>query len=171
VMTSDDAPTHDERLDFLRQAIAFAEWTIRSLDTRAQIGIVAFALSLSPLWTMLTAACPRAASSLIVAILLPLFAACISMLVLVILPFGAIPSKTAAWPTKGLVYVRNASQITGSVNTDRLLEITSEADLIEETLNLARIRETKSRRLKHAMRAVLVFYVWAVVAFLLLRNC
>jgi hypothetical protein len=170
-MTNNDSMSSDERLDFLRQAIAFAEWTIRSLDTRAQIGIVAFALSLSPLWTILTAACPRAASSLIVAILLLLFAASISMLALVFLPFGAISAKAAAWPTKGFIYVGNASQITASLNTDRLLDVISEADLVEETLNLARIRETKSRRFKHALRAILVFYLWAVVAFLLLRNC
>ena len=170
-MTGGDTPSSGERLDFLRQAIAFTEWTIRSLDTRAQIGIVAFALSLSPLWTIAVAACPRAGSSVMVMLLLPLFATSIVMLALVVLPFGAIPSKGTAWPTKGFIYVGNASQITASMRTDRLDDITSEAALAEEALNLARIRETKSRRLKHALRAVFVFYAWAVVTFLLLRNC
>src|SRR3954453_12170572 len=100
-MMSDDATTSEERLDFLRQAIAFAEWTIRSLDTRAQIGIVAFALSLSPIWTILAAACPRAASSLFVVILMVLFATSVVMLALVVLPFGAAAPKNAAWPQKG----------------------------------------------------------------------
>ena len=170
-MTGGDTPSSVERLDFLRQAIAFTEWTIRSLDTRAQIGIVAFALSLSPLWTIVVAACPRAGSSLMVMILLLLFAASIMMLALVVLPFGAIPSKAAAWPTKGLIYVGNASQITASVRTDRLKDVTNEVELAEETLNLARIRGTKSRRFKHALRAVFVFYAWAIVTFLVLRDC
>ena len=34
--TRPEAPTKEERLDFLRQAIAFTEWTIRSFDTKAQ---------------------------------------------------------------------------------------------------------------------------------------
>jgi hypothetical protein len=170
-MTGGDTPSSVERLEFLRQAIAFTEWTIRSLDTRAQIGIVAFALSLSPLWTIAVAACPRAGSSVMVMILLLLFATSIVMLALVFLPFGAIPSKAAAWPTKGFIYVGNASQITASMRTDRLDDVTSEAALAEEMLSLARIRENKSRRLKHAMRAALVFYAWAVATFLLLRGC
>jgi|SRR6476646_184589 len=170
-MTGGDTPSSVERLDFLRQAIAFTEWTIRSLDTRAQIGIVAFALSLSPLWTIAVAACPRAGSSLMVMILLLLFATSIVMLALVVLPFGAIPSKASAWPTRGFIYVGNASQITASMRTDRLDDVTSEAALAEEMLSLARTREIKSRRLKHAMRAVLVFYAWAVLTFLLLRGC
>ena len=58
-----EAPTKEERLDFLRQAIAFTEWTIRSFDTKAQISIAAFVLSMNPLWSILTAACPRAAAS------------------------------------------------------------------------------------------------------------
>ena len=45
-------PTRDERLDFLKQAIAFTEWTIRSFDTKAQISIAAFVLSMSPLWSL-----------------------------------------------------------------------------------------------------------------------
>ena len=53
----------EERLDFLRQAIAFTEWTIRSFDTKAQISIAAFVLSMNPLWSILTSACPRAAAS------------------------------------------------------------------------------------------------------------
>src|SRR4051812_33304204 len=170
-MTSDEPLTREERLDFLRQTIAFTEWTIRSLDTRAQIGIVAFALSLSPIWTILAAACPRAASSLFVAILLILFATSVVMLALVVLPFGAASPKNAAWPQKGLIYVGNATQITASVNTDRVRDVTNEAQLVEETLHFARIRETKSRRFKHALMSVFVFYAWAVVTFLLLRNC
>src|SRR5499433_3034127 len=79
--TGRDAPSKDERLDFLKQAISFTEWTIRSFDTKAQISIAAFVLSMSPLWSILTSACPRAASSPLVVVLLVL-------LVVTILLFG-----------------------------------------------------------------------------------
>ena len=170
-MTSDEPLTREERLDFLRQSIAFTEWTIRSFDTRAQISIVAFALSLSPVWTILAAACPRARRSLFVVILLILFATSVAMLALILVPFGVASTKTAVWPQKGLIYVGNANQITASVNTDRVSDVTDEAQLIEEMLHLARIRETKNRRFKDALRSAFVFYAWTVVTFLLLRNC
>ena len=99
---SSDAPTKDERLDFLRQAIAFTEWTIRSFDTKAQISIAAFVLSMNPLWSILAAACPRAASSLIVAVLLVLFVATVLLFGFVIWPVTLTQSKlTGGWQTKG----------------------------------------------------------------------
>src|SRR5436189_5335655 len=101
--TRTEAPTKEERLDFLRQAIAFTEWTIRSFDTKAQISIAAFVLSMNPLWSILTAACPRGASSLIVAALLVLFVATILLFGYVIWPVTLTRSKlTGGWQTKGL---------------------------------------------------------------------
>jgi hypothetical protein len=171
-MKSVDGPTQDERLDFLRQAIAFTEWTIRSFDTRAQISIVAFVLSMNPLWSILTFACRGAGSSLIVAVLLLLFVTSIFLFASVILPGGARQSNTnSGWPTKALIYVGNASQITASLYTNNLKEFTSEAELAAETLKLSRIRNIKSRRFKYALSSAGVFYAWAVVAFLQLRNC
>src|SRR5262245_45536807 len=81
-----DAPSKEERLDFLKQAIAFTEWTIRSFDTKAQISIAAFVLAMNPLWSMLTAACPRAGSSLVVVVLLALFVATVLLFGFVIWP-------------------------------------------------------------------------------------
>ena len=119
-----DAPTKDERLDFLRQAIAFTEWTIRSFDTKAQISIAAFVLSMNPLWTILSAACPRAASSLIVAVLLMLFVATVLLFGFVIWPVTLTQSKlTGGWQTKGLFYVGDPNQLTASLYTDRLKDL------------------------------------------------
>jgi hypothetical protein len=169
---SPEAPTKEERLDFLRQAIAFTEWTIRSFDTKAQISIAAFVLSMNPLWSILTAACPRAASSLIVAVLLVLFVTTVLLFGYVIWPVTLTQSKlTGGWQTKGLFYVGDPNQLTASLYTDRLKYLVVEAELAAETLKLAYIREIKSRRFKHALQSVLVFYVWAVMTFLLLRNC
>jgi hypothetical protein len=167
-----DGPTQDERLDFLRQATAFTEWTIRSFDTRAQISIVAIVLSMNPLWSILTSACRGAGSSLVVAVMLALFVTSIFLFASVILPVGATQSDSnGGWPTKGLIYVGNASQITASLYTSSLKELASEAELAAEILKLTRIREIKSRRFKYALRSACVFYVWGVVAFLQLRNC
>src|SRR5438132_6905421 len=93
-----DAPTKDERLDFLKQAIAFTEWNIRSFDTKAQISIAAFVLSMNPLWTLLTAANPRAGSSLLVAALLLLFVTTVLLFSFVIWPATLPASRlTGIW--------------------------------------------------------------------------
>jgi hypothetical protein len=167
-----EAPSKDERLDFLKQAIAFTEWTIRSFDTKAQISIAAFVLSMNPIWSMLAATCPRAASSPFVAILLALLVATILLLGYVIWPVTLTPSKlTGGWQTKGLFYVGDPNQLTASLYADRLKDLTIEAELAAETLKLAYIREIKSRRFKHALISAVVFYAWVIVSFLLLRNC
>jgi hypothetical protein len=169
---SQDAPTRDERLDFLRQAIAFTEWTIRSFDTKAQISIAAFVLAMNPLWSILTSACPRAASSLIVAVLLGLFVTTVLLFGYVIWPVTLTQSRlTGGWQSKGLFYVGDPNQLTASLYTDRLKDLTIEAELAAETLKLAYIREIKSYRFKNALKSVVVFYAWVVVSFLLLRNC
>src|ERR1700740_2327168 len=105
-VTSPQAPDKDERLDFLKQAISFTEWTIRSFDTKAQISIAAFVLSMNPLWSILTSACPKAASSLVVAALLVLFVTTVLLFGYVIWPVTLTQSKlTGGWQTKGLFYV------------------------------------------------------------------
>src|SRR5689334_3828793 len=161
-----DPPTKEERLDFLKQAIAFTEWTIRSFDTKAQISIAAFVLSMNPLWSILTAACPRAASTFSIAVLLCLFVTTVLLFGLVIWPVSLTQSKlTGGWQTKGLFYVGDPNQLTASLYADRLKDLTIEVELAAETLKLAYIREIKSRRFRHALMSVFVFYAWAVVAF------
>ena len=170
--TSADVPTEDERLDFLKQAIVFSDWNIRSLDTKAQISIVAFALSLSPLWTIISSACPRAASSLDVAVLILMLVTTVLLFAFVLWPVAASrPTPSSAWPRKGLFSVGDPNQIATGLQAGRFENLASEADLIVETLNLARIREIKSWRFKQALRSVFVFYASAVVILLLLRNC
>jgi hypothetical protein len=165
-------PSKDERLDFLKQAIAFTEWTIRSFDTKAQISIAAFVLSMTPLWSILTSACPRAASSPLVAVLLVLLVVTILLFGYVIWPVTLAPAKlTGGWQTRGLFYVADPNQLSASQYTERLKDLTVEEELAAETLKLAYIREIKSRRFKTALKAVVVFYAWALVAFLLLRSC
>src|SRR5690349_24401992 len=127
---SADAPTKEERLDFLKQAIAFTEWTIRSFDTKAQISIAAFVLSINPLWSILTSACPRAASSPLAAILLVLLVITILLFGYVIWPVAVTQSRlTGGWQSKGLFYVSDPNQLTTSLYTDRLKDLTIESEL------------------------------------------
>ena len=62
-------------------------------------------------------------------------------------------------------------QLTASQYAERLKDLTVEEELAAETLKLAYIREIKSRSFKTALKAVVVFYVWALVTFLSLRSC
>src|SRR5262249_58170769 len=138
-----DVPTEDERLDFLRQVIAYTEWTIRSFDTKAQISIVAFVLSMSPLWSILTSACPRAGSSFIMAFLLLLFVTCVLLLAFVVLSGTAMESDTTGgWSTNGLISVRSAIQITAT--SGRLKDLTSEGAVVKETRNFHRFPGIKT---------------------------
>ena len=167
-----DVNGKEERLDFLKQAIAFTEWNIRSFDTKAQISIAAFVLAMNPLWSMLTTACPRAASSPFVAVLLVLLVITILLFGYVIWPVTLTQSRlTGGWQTKGLFYVGDPNQLTASLYADRLRGLAIESELAAETLKLAYIREIKSRRFKNALKSAVVFYAWVVLCFLLLRNC
>jgi hypothetical protein len=167
-----DVPTQEERLEFLRHAIALSEWNIRTLELKAQILIVAFVLSLSPLWSIISSTCSHAASSLMAQVLLALFVATVLLLAFVMLPAAAAqPTPTGAWPKKALFAAGDPNRIAASSYADHIKSLTSEVELAAETLNLARLREAKSRRFKHALRLAFVFYAWSVAAFLMLRNC
>jgi hypothetical protein len=164
--------TQEERLEFLRHAIILSEWNIRTLELKAQILIVAFVLSLSPIWSIISSTCSQAASSLIVHVLVALFVATVLLLASVMLPAVAGQSAPAGtWPKKALFAAGDPNRITANSYSDHFETLTSEVELAAEILNLARLRETKSRRFKHALRLAFIFYGWSVSAFLMLRNC
>jgi hypothetical protein len=168
----DGAPSREERIDFLKQAIAFSEWSIRSFDTKAQISIAAFVLSMNPLWSILVSANSRAGSTLTVAILLAMFVTTVMLYGFVIWPVGLAQSQLAGgWQTKGLFYVGDPNRLTASLYAYRLKGLEIETELAAETLKLASIREIKSRRFRHALMATVVFYLASVASFLLLRSC
>ena len=170
--TDESAPSKEDRIDFLKQAIAFSEWSIRSFDTKAQISIAAFVLSMNPLWSILTSAHPRAGSSLAVVVLLVMFVTTVVLFGFVIWPVSAPTGQLAGgWQTKGLFYVGDPNQLTASLYAHRLKDLAIETELAAETLKLASIRNIKGRRFKHALVSTAVFYAAVVVSFLLLKNC
>jgi len=168
----EEPPSKEERIDFLKQAIAFTEWNIRSYDTKAQISIAAFVLSMNPLWSILTSAYPRAGATPTVALLLLLFVATVLLFGFVIWPVTLTGTGLGGtWETKGLFYVGDPNRLTASLYTDRLKSLSIEAELAAETLKLAAIREIKARRFRHALKATVVFYGGAVLCLLLLKSC
>ena len=171
-VANESAPSKEDRIDFLKQAIAFSEWSIRSFDTKAQISIAAFVLSMNPLWSILTSAHPRAGSSLAVVVLLVMFVMTVVLFGFVIWPASPPPGQlSGGWQTKGLFYVGDPNQLTASLAAYRLEGLATETELAAETLKLAAIRNIKSRWLKRALVSTAVFYAAFVVSFLLLRSC
>jgi hypothetical protein len=166
------APSKEDRIDFLKQAIAFSEWSIRSFDTKAQISIAAFVLSMNPLWSILTSAHPRVGSSLAVVVLLVMFVMTVVLFGFVIWPASPPPGQlSGGWQTKGLFYVGDPNLLTASLYAYRLKALAIETELAAETLKLASIRNIKSQRFKHALVSTAVFYAAVVVSFLILRSC
>ena len=166
------APSKEERIDFLKQAIAFTEWSIRSFDTKAQISIAAFVLSMNPLWSILSSAHARAGSSLAAALLLVLFVTTVMLFGFVIWPVRLAQDHLAGgWQTKGLFYVGDPNLLTASLYAYRLKDLEIESELAAETLKLASIREIKSQRFKYALVSTAVFYAAVIVSFLALRSC
>src|SRR5262245_48289251 len=51
------ATNPQERIEFLKASMAFAEHNIRSYDTKAQISLAAFLLSMTPLWAIVSSVC------------------------------------------------------------------------------------------------------------------
>jgi hypothetical protein len=171
-IADESAPGKEDRIDFLKHAIAFSEWSIRSLDTKAQISIVAFVLSMSPLWSILTSAHPRAGTSVAIVVLLVVFVTTVMLFALVILSASPPPGQlSGGWQSKGLFYVGDPNQLTASLAAYRLKGLGTETELAAESLKLATIRNIKSRYLKHALIWAAVFYAAFVVVFLLLRIC
>jgi hypothetical protein len=165
-------PSKEDRIDFLKHAIAFSEWSVRSLDTKAQISIVAFVLSVAPLWSILTSAHPRASSSVAIVVLLIVFVTAVTFFGLVIFSASPPPGQlSGGWQSKGLFYVGDPNQLTASLAAYRLKGLATETELAAETLRLAANRNIKSRYLKHALGSSAVFYAVFVVSYLLLRSC
>ena len=171
-IADESVPGKEDRIDFLKHAIAFSEWSIRSFDTKAQISIAAFVLSMAPLWSILTSAHPRAGSSVAIVVLLVVFVTTVMLFGFVILSASPPPGQlSGGWQTKGLFYVGDPNLLTTSLAAYRLKGLATETELAAETLKLAAIRNIKSRRLKHALVSSAVFYAAFVVSFLLLRSC
>jgi hypothetical protein len=167
-----DAPLASpaERIDFLKESIAFTEATIRAYDTKSQIALAAFVLSMNPLWNMLTAACANVAARPMAIALLAAFVATILSYGFVLWPIQALESVVKNVKTKGLFFIIDPISAS-STYTSRLKELSVEPELAAEALKIAFIRTRKTRRFKHALWATGAFYALVLATFLVLRRC
>jgi hypothetical protein len=169
-MEQDTPASGPERIDFLKESIAFTESTIRAYDTKSQIALAAFVLSVTPLWTMLTATCSNVASRPVTILLLAAFIATILSYCYVLWPIQALEKLVTHLKTKGLFFIVDPISAAASYSKE-LQELMVEPELTAEALKLAFIRARKARRLKHALVATGGFYAVVFAAFIVLRQC
>jgi uncharacterized membrane protein len=162
--------TPEERIEFLKHSIAFTESTIRAYDTKSQIAMAAFVVSMNPLWSILSSTCTHVASQPIVAVLLFAFIATILVYCFVLWPIKPLQDLVKNIRAKGLFYLQDP-KTASSTFVSKLQELSIEPELVAEVLKLSFIRARKGVRLKYALWATGAFYAFVFFAFLTLRNC
>jgi hypothetical protein len=160
----------EERVDFLKHSMEFAEGSIRAYDTKSQIAMAAFVLSMSPLWSILNATCPNVASRPIVAVLLGAFIVTIMFYCIVLWPIRPLQDLIEKARAKGLFYIPDPVPVAGTY-AEQLKDLSVEPELTAEVLKLSFIRASKGRRFRYALWATGAFYAFVFVAFLVLRRC
>jgi hypothetical protein len=160
----------EERIEFLKESIAFTESTIRAYDTKSQIALAAFVFSMNPLWSILNATCTNVASRPIVAVLLGGLICTILTYGFVLWPIRPLQDLTKNVRAKGLFYILDAVAAS-STYAEQLKDLALEPELTAESLKLSFIRARKGRRFKYALWATGAFYIFVFATFLVLREC
>ena len=168
---ADPVASRDERLEFLRQSMAFTEHNIRSYDTKAQISLAAFLLSMTPLWTIVSSLCPGFAARPEALLIVLLFIMTILLYCYVLWPMQAPdPRLTSGLLTQNLFYMKEPLLVGPADFKKKLEQLSVEDELTAENLKLAQIRTGKHRRFNIALMVTFLFYVAVAATFLLLRR-
>ncbi len=163
--------TKQERVDFLKQVIAFNEANVRAYDLKAQISLAAFVLSGNPLMAIVNGACGAGARNVLV-ISIVVFVATIITFLWVLWPVASSnPKLTEGLDAKNLFYLPNPLTSGGAQYAERLKGLAVEPELTAEALKLSYIRSIKARRFKHALIAMLAAYLVIVAAFFAVGRC
>jgi hypothetical protein len=160
----------EERIEFLKETIAFTELTIRAYDTKSQIALAAFVFSMNPLWSILNATGNNVASRPIVAVLLCGLICTILSYGFVLWPIRPLQNLMKNGRAKGLFYILDAVAA-GSTYAEQLKDLLVEPELTAELLKLSFIRTRKGRRFKYALWGTGAFYIFVFATFLVLRQC
>lgn len=161
-----------ERVDFLKQMIAFTEGNVRSFDTKAQISLAAFVLSANPLAAIVSAGCSAAGGKAVLMILVPAYIATILSYLWVIWPV-APPAKelTEGLKIQGAFYIHDPLLLGAGRFVDKLGAMSVEPELTAEALKLAHIRRVKGSRFKFALVMTLMAYLLIAFAFFAVGRC
>jgi hypothetical protein len=169
--TGEASATRQERIDFLKQSMAFTEGNIRAYDIKAQISLAAFVLSGNPLMAAINGACGTSARQVLV-IAFVVFIATILAYLWVLWPVAPPQQKlTEGVGAKNLFYLHDPLGAGASQYSERLKGLAVGPELTAEALKLSFIRKIKARRFKNALIATLVAYLVMVVAFFAIGRC
>jgi hypothetical protein len=165
-----EAATKQERIDFIKQVIAFNEGNVRSYDIKAQISLAAFVLSGNPLMAIINGACgPSARNVLVVAFVV--YITTILIYLWVLWPVAPPQQKlTEGLGAKNLYYIHDPLA-TGGTYSERLKSLVVEPELTAEALKLSYIRTVKARRFKNALIATLVAFLVIATGFFIVGRC
>jgi len=169
--TATEGATKQERIDFLKQAMAFTEGNVRAYDMKAQISLAAFVLSGNPLMAIINGACGTNARPFLV-IALVVFMATILTYLWVLWPV-APPQRqlTEGVGAKNLFYIHNPLSTGASQYSESLKGLAVEPELTAEALKLSFIRSVKARRFKSALIATVIAYLAMAAAFFAVGRC
>ena len=167
-----EAPTKQERVDFLKQIIGFSEGNVRSYDTKAQISLAAFVLSANPLVAIANSGCSAAGEKAVLMVLVPAYFATILSYMWVIWPVAPPEARlTDGLKPQGIFFVHDPMMLGSAGFIDRLGKLALEPELTAEALKLAHIRRVKAVRFKAALVATLIAYTMMAIAFFFIGRC
>ena len=165
-----EGATKQERVDFLKQTMAFNEGNVRAYDIKAQISLAAFTLSGNPLMAAINGACGGSARP-VLAIALVVFIATILTYLWVLWPVAPPQQKlTEGVGAKNLFYI-NPLGLGAPQYSEQLKGLMIEPELTAETLKLSYIRTVKARRFKSALIATVAAYLVLMAAFFVVGRC
>ena len=163
--------TRQERIDFLKQSMAFTEGNVRAYDIKAQISLAAFVLSGNPLISVINGACGGSPRQVLV-IVLVVFIATILAYLWVLWPVASPqPRLTDGVGAKNLFYILDPLNTGAAQYSERLKGLAVEPELTAEALKLSFIRSVKARRFKNALITTVAAYLVMAAAFFAVGRC
>ncbi|MEA2879313.1 MAG: hypothetical protein QOF14_4509 [Hyphomicrobiales bacterium] len=163
--------TRQERIDFLKQAMAFSEGNVRAYDIKAQISLAAFVLSGNPLMAAINGACGPSARHVLV-IALVVFIVTILAYLWVLWPVAPPLQKlTDGVGAKNLFYLHDPLGTSAAQYAERLKGLVVEPELTAEAVKLSCIRKIKAQRFKNALIVTVVAYLVLAAAFFAVGRC
>ena len=167
-----EGATKQERIDFLKQIVAFTESNVRSYDTKAQISLAAFVLSANPLVAVTSVGCTSAGAKSVLMILVPAYIATILTYLWVLWPVAPPVDKlTEGLKTQNIFFIHDPVGLGSLAYVDRLAKLVMEPELTAEALKLSHIRRVKAGRFKAALIATLAAYLIIAGSFFFVGRC
>jgi hypothetical protein len=118
-----------ERVDFLKQMVAFTEANNRAYDTKAQISFAPFVLSFNTIIAVANAVCGAVMARTILLVVVVLRVIVTVAYLWVLLPIRST-GVAADSQAQDLFYIRDAASLTATAFAQKLETLSTEAELI-----------------------------------------